>query len=187
MATLMSVSLQHLYCIHSQTIARPTSTSCFHHSVCVLLLGMPFTEQRIAGLPPHGLLVLMPASMQLSASACRPPPSLTAALSFSRLPIQLSPAAVFSLNAIANAMRESATLRSRRLGKHGTTELGHPRTERHSMNETHTDHEPHKSSQPAAAAAAAAAATDDLRCGLFSMAPVLASRPGQFEPCVAGA
>ena len=140
----------------------------------------------------------MPTSMQLSASSMTPPASLTAALSLHILPIQLSPAAVSSLYAIGIALHTSAALPGQQVESdehakffHECSGIDHAQTRAAAAASLHTTPQavPHRpghvtseefSSQPTAAGAGAV--HDDLRCGLFSMASVPASRPG--GPCI---
>ncbi len=116
----------------------------------------------------------MPADMHLSVSSSRPPTALTAALSASALPLNLSPAAVSSLVDIVNTMSAAASL------PHDSSTESLPAqpsfTDSLSGMSVPSDEEQRHlngdQAQPSRSS------TDDLRCGLFSMTPVLASRPG---------
>ena len=153
-------------------------------------------------------MVVMPTSMCLSASLCQPPTSLTLALSSQALAIQLSPAAVASLLTLAKILHMSAMLPGQQSDNeehaqlHPQERIGtghaqtHARTQGHAQSHTRTQghaastheaashgHVPMSSedsdfdSRPVSAAAKAV--HDDLRCGLFRMASVPASRPGE--------
>ena len=94
-----------------------------------------------AGLPPHGLLVLMPTSMHLSASSSQPPASLTLALSLQALAIQLSPAAVAILHTLGKVMHTSAVLPGQRVYTHEHARL-HPHEQagiHHAQTHTRTE------------------------------------------------
>ena len=118
--------------------------------------------------------MLMPADLQLSVSSSCPPASHSAALSASVLPLNLSPAAVSHLLAIATALK-AAALSPR-------TDCNVSLPEQPSFTDSNTDmsvlSEAEQQHVEKDQAAASQLPTDDLCCGLFSMAPVLASRPG---------
>lgn len=143
-----------------------------------------------AGLPPHGLLVLMPTSMQLSASSSGPPTALTAALILYILPLQLSPAAVSSLYSISKAICTSAALPGQQTTTDGHAQslqghtgaaqapghaAGRPQAVPHKLVDVGSE----KFDPSAPSAAAAATLQDDLRCGLFSLVSVPGLRPGE--------
>ena len=150
-----------------------------------------------AGLAPQGLLVLMPTSMHLSASSFQPPASLTLALSIQALPFQLSPAAVASLYSIGKALHTSAVAPGQPCdqGQHAQLlaqqQTGSDQAQTHAQAQEHAAASPeavsHRPVQLGSEASdfssqrvteAATAVSDDLRCGLFSMASVPAARPG---------
>lgn len=139
---------------------------------CRLLAPSPqYGVVAYAGLPAFGLMVLMPADMHLSVSSSRPPTALTAALSASALPLNLSPAAVSCLVDIVNSMSAAA------FAPHDSSTDSLPAqpsfTDSLSGVSVLSDEE-----QRHLNGNQAPPSLDDLRCGLFSMTPVLASRPG---------
>ena len=152
----------------------------------VLLVCCAVTGSCAAGLQQKGLLVVMPVNMQLSACLSWPPPSLTAAVFLTILPLHLSPSVVSSLIAIATAIKQSATLPGGYTSQESSDNSASlPTPAQHGMQKS-VEHEGVKNGSHSIAAAAAAAAapaveTDDLRCGLFSMAPALAARPGTSQ------
>lgn len=151
-----------------------------------------------AGLPPQGLLVLMPTNMHLSASSSQPPASLTLALSIQALPLQLSPAAVASLYTIGKNLLTSAVSPRQPVdqGQHAQLlpqqHTGIDPAQMHAQAQEHAAASPeavsHRPVQVGSEAAdfssqhvteVAAAAYDDLRCGFFSMASMPAACPGE--------
>lgn len=118
--------------------------------------------------------MLMPADLQLSVSSSRLPTSHSAALSASVLPLNLSPAAVSHLLAIATALKAAASS--------PRTDCNVSLPEQPSFTDSNKDmsvlSEDEQQHLKNDQAAASQPSTDDLRCGMFSMAPVLASRPG---------
>ena len=125
--------------------------------------------------------MVMPADLHLSVVSSRPPNSYTVALSADVLPLNLSPAAVSSLLTITNAMKAAARLPQ---GKSSAQPRAQP------LAQPLAEARQHDSIKLASASAeeqlveqgtAAEQLADDLRCGMFSMAPVRASRPGGWE------
>lgn len=162
--------------------------------IAVSTLQTAESRQCCAGLLPHGLLVMMPSSMHLSASCSQPPTALTAALACHILPIQLSPAAVLSLHAISKAIHTSATFPSQQITTDEHAQSPHGGAGRDiaqppgpaARSPQAVSHEPvHVGIEKSASGShsGTAALQDDLRCGLFSLASVPGSRPG--EPMIA--
>ncbi|DBA79124.1 TPA: Protein argonaute-3, variant 2 [Trebouxia sp. C0004] len=132
------------------------------------------------GLPASGLMVLMPADMHLSVSSSRPPTAITAALSASALPLNLSPAAVSCLMDIINIMSAAASW------PHASRTESLPAQPSFTdslsgMSVVSAEEQKHLSGDKAPPSRTS---TDDLRCGLFSLTPVLASRPGPMQVSV---
>ncbi len=121
-------------------------------------------------------MVVMPADMHLSVSSSPPPTALTAAFSASALPLNLSPAAISCLVDIVNTVSAAASL------PHDSTTQPLPAqpsfTDSLSGTSVLSDEE-----QRHLNGNHAPPSLDDLRCGLFSMTPVLASRPGNEGSC----
>ena len=157
----------------------------------------------IAGLPPHGLLVLMPTSMHLTASSSWPPTSLTVALSLQALAVQVSPAAAASLHTLSKILQTSAVLSGQQSDAEDHAQLHHHHEHTGiGPAQTHTRMQGHASSSTREAAshghvpvgseasgfdsqpvsAAAETVHDDLRCGFFGMASAPTSCPGEQRP-----
>ncbi len=146
--------------------------TCRQHKPTSSVFDVAYDVLLFAGLPSHGLLVLMPIDMLLSVASSRPPTSHTLALSATILPLNLSPAAVACLMTTVNCMKAAAS------EPHGPNlrTPSHPSSVHSSIEGgVLTDEE---GEQQPKGGQAPQAACDDLQCGMFSMAPVLASRPG---------
>ena len=125
-------------------------------------------------------MVLMPADIHLSVSSSRPPTALTAALSASALRLYLSPAAVSCLMDIVNSMSAAASVPH---DSHTESLPAQPSfaDSLSGMSVLSDEEQRHLNGDQAPPSRSS---TDDLRCGLFSITPVLASRPGnQISAC----